>query len=1003
MSDVQDSARWLADKLRATEATAAEALKVASLPQLASSSIESGQIEEYDNEGTLVAVTGEQFDGTHGSVTYAGPNPPEPVAPDVHRGYGQIQVRWSGKFVDDALSPMDFSHVSVHVSELEAFDPDNETQKATITGESGDVATIMLDAGQWSVALVAVSKAGKWSDMSDVVTVEVAVFDNDALIDQMISVDDALEAVDAKAQAANEAANTADSKAGEASLAASAAATAAANAAGIASGKGKCLIQSTVPGTADQNDVTLWIDTTAGANTPKRWSGSEWVAVTDSVAVKAAADAASALNSATAAAALAGQAMTAAGQAQASASGKNNVYYRTAVPSGTSFTIGDTVFIRDSVSAPITAQKQWDGSEWVDVTMSHQVIASVDLGKATVGQLDGVYIKSRTLEANTLVVRDTTNIYPDPMFRLGLAWLTGATGWVADPALNSGLGAIVYKNTGTGTVYAPRLSDNGILVQGGEKYLVTADVAVTSGTTPNVHMRVWCYNKDNTTTNILAGKALTTANATYATIGGIITVPAGTVRMNPVATFYTPAGTGENLYVTNVRVCRAASSELIVDGAVIAQKLESELVLATKIIAGNPQGTHAKMDPTGFKVLAAVDGGAPAEVIRMGTDTDDYFGVASASGELVASITSGGDITGNSLDVTEDISLAGDSLAGILDAQPKGIIAWASRYTSGKYKAAGTKHPYLHLQVDDIKAGRAYMIRSNTINVSSDAANTNAGVFLHINGPGTAAATVSSTVIDSGKSVQEPWSTGERSTVTFNRLITPSTDGTYSFLLSYGLTGGTAGRCWIAADGSSPVMFTVEDVGLAMAQTGESRDGSGDAPAGGSGGGETAPPVVVKNYSKTYNATGLRSFTGAGATYAYNTGYMYSGQSPSGYGDLSSMAVFPSFTGDLTGATITGVAIYVYYDFWYQGSGGTPYLSWHGQTGLTSTKPAVVAGPASLGNWPRASGKWVQVSSSVWAGLKSGSIRGFMLGGTGGGYERYGYAHNPRIRINYTK
>jgi hypothetical protein len=115
------------------------------------------------------------------------------------------------------------------------------------------------------------------------------------------------------------------------------------------------------------------------------------------------------------------------------------------------------------------------------------------------------------------------------------------------------------------------------------------------------------------------------------------------------------------------------------------------------------------------------------------------------------------------------------------------------------------------------------------------------------------------------------------------------------------------------------------------------------------------------------------------------------------------MAVFPSFTSTLAGATITGVWVYVYYDFWYQGSGGTPYLSWHGQTGLTSTRPARTAGPAGLGNWARASGKWVAISSGVWAGIQSGANRGIMLGFSGGGYERYGYAHNPKIRITYTK
>lgn len=71
------------------------------------------------------------------------------------------------------------------------------------------------------------------------------------------------------------------------------AAQAAAEAAGT---KGKVLYQSTAPAVADRLTQNLWIDTTSNANTPKRWNGSAWVAVTDKVATDAAAAAANALS-----------------------------------------------------------------------------------------------------------------------------------------------------------------------------------------------------------------------------------------------------------------------------------------------------------------------------------------------------------------------------------------------------------------------------------------------------------------------------------------------------------------------------------------------------------------------------------------------------------------------------------------------------------------------------------------------------------------------------------
>ena len=70
----------------------------------------------------------------------------------------------------------------------------------------------------------------------------------------------------------------------------------AANAANtLAGGKGEVIYGST-PTAAQRLPQNLWIDTTGGANTPKRWNGSAWVVVTDKVATDAAAAAANALS-----------------------------------------------------------------------------------------------------------------------------------------------------------------------------------------------------------------------------------------------------------------------------------------------------------------------------------------------------------------------------------------------------------------------------------------------------------------------------------------------------------------------------------------------------------------------------------------------------------------------------------------------------------------------------------------------------------------------------------
>lgn len=172
------------------------------------------------------------------------------------------------------------------------------------------------------------------------------------------------DAANAKTTAANassvatQAKATADSAAQSATDAANAAQkanTAAAAAAGVANGKADVLIQSTAPDTSMRKATTLWIDTTNGANTPKRWNGSAWVAVTDKAATDAAnaavkandaaktaqstADKAS--TAAANAASQANQAQAAAQKAQTTADGKNLIYRGPDEPSHDGLKPGD--------------------------------------------------------------------------------------------------------------------------------------------------------------------------------------------------------------------------------------------------------------------------------------------------------------------------------------------------------------------------------------------------------------------------------------------------------------------------------------------------------------------------------------------------------------------------------------------------------------------------------------------------------------------------------------
>lgn len=401
-------------------------------PGLAYSSIEDGAIREYDKDGVLGSQTGKQPDGTHGNVVLNGPKPPTPSMPTATAIPGIVEVRWNGKFTGDAVSPLDFKHVAAYVVPVGEF-LDHSKQAGVLTGELGDNVQVQVDAGVYNVYLVAWSKAGRFSDAAgpvpvlvpvaaDVDAIQAALDDLGERYDGVITeagnlgvrldtaetdiagaetrLDEAgtrldtvfgqVSAVDGKATAASTAASSAQSKADTAKSAADQAAADALAASGVAAGKGKVLVQSAAPGVSDRNAVTLWIDTTGGANTPKRWTtGATWVAVTDKAATDAAAAAATAKSAADAAAAAALTAQQAAGTAQSTADSaltmagtKARVYYSTSTPSGTAST--NDIWRQIDATKNVIGEWYW-ASGWVKTLVSSQAISNLDVGKLTVG------------------------------------------------------------------------------------------------------------------------------------------------------------------------------------------------------------------------------------------------------------------------------------------------------------------------------------------------------------------------------------------------------------------------------------------------------------------------------------------------------------------------------------------------------------------------------------------------------------------------------------------
>lgn len=139
-----------------------------SQPQLAYSSIEDGNVQEYDRDGTLVGIIGLQHDGTHVAASVNGPVPPTPAIPVAEDGPGGITVSHTGLFeMATDVAPMDFLRFDVHTSTVSGFTYDPAvTLRASFSSPRGGKVFIPLPAGTHYVRIVCVTASGKYSSGS---------------------------------------------------------------------------------------------------------------------------------------------------------------------------------------------------------------------------------------------------------------------------------------------------------------------------------------------------------------------------------------------------------------------------------------------------------------------------------------------------------------------------------------------------------------------------------------------------------------------------------------------------------------------------------------------------------------------------------------------------------------------------------------------------------------------------------------------------------------------
>lgn len=419
---------------------------------------------------------------------------------------------------------------------------------------------------------------------------------------------------------------------------------------------------------------------------------------------------------------------------------------------------------------------------------------------------------------------------------------------------------------------------------------------------------------------------------------------------------------------------------------VTGELLADTIRLSTRIVAGDPSGDAAIMDSTGLHVVKSV-GGQPSEVVTLGTAGKDFLSITGTDGLAKATITGDGEVTTQSLAVADRITWRGTDLADTLAALPRGVIAHGSVWPWGNENRHVVSHvDSLFEFVVDVDPGRLYQVEMLTPWFSSKA-NAMLEIWLRyspING--------GEQVEHRFRMVSENLRQIQTGRATFP-LWTPKVSGAHRLLFLAA-----------SAYGDDAVTLTVEDKSLPQPQAFVRDMGQAVWPTlqvnKSVSLGKTVPqerPAPKRNYHKNYKSNWWRAYSNNSPDSAWPDSL------PQGsYGGrvYNSIVGFPDMTADLRGATITGMALYVYAKHWY-GQTGVASIGAHGW-GSAPVQFASNGRWLETAGWGRGEGRWLPIPKALWPNFKNGTYRGITFETQGS--ASYGYwSHDCVIAVDYTK
>lgn len=514
-------------------------------------------------------------------------------------------------------------------------------------------------------------------------------------------------------------------------------------------------------------------------------------------------------------------------------------------------------------------------------------------------------------------------------------------------------------------------------------------VAATAPDSP-VDGDVWVVTgADKQATGIKVWNAANKAWQDHTLVAGRVLVPGsvGSVQLADGAVTASKVVASNELWAKLATFAKVTTAMLEAGRAKITGELLADTIrLSTRIVAGDPSGDAAIMDSTGLHVVKAV-GNQPTEVVTLGTAGADFLSITGTDGLAKATITGDGVVSAQSLSVSDRLTWRGTDLADTLAALPRGVVAHGSVWPWGD----DSRHLVQHVDslfefVVDVEAGRLYQVE---MLVPWFASKANAMLELWLR----------YAPVDGGNQVEHRYrmvSENLRQIQTSRaifQLWEPPASGTYRLLFLAASAYGDSAVTLSVEDKSLPQPCAlVRDLGAAVEPTLQINKSVSLGKAV-----PQAQPTPKRNYHKNYKSNWWRAYSNNSPDSAWPDSLP---QGSYGGRTYNSIVGFPDMTADLRGATITGMALYVYAKHWY-GQTGVASIGAHGW-GSAPGQFASNGRWLETAGWGRGEGRWVPIPKALWPNFQRGTYRGITFETQGS--ASYGYwSHDCVIAVDYTK